>query len=207
MIAAPLRKVTPLFLAEEDHAKTGSHCLAVVETATLPALAAEFLAEGYYLEDISGLMACEGAVSVYHFDSFDAPCRATVLAVAPHEAPVFPSIAAVYGGAEWHERETHDFFGFTYEGNPNPIPLLLPDTMADIHPLAKPDGARAHLAVIFSAENRGRNEISRATGFTMLDLPAPEPAAPAAGEAAPETAATAGNAKTPKDTGKKGSGQ
>lgn len=33
----------------------------------------------------------------------------------------------VYKGANWHERETHEMFGVTFDGHPNQIPLLLPD--------------------------------------------------------------------------------
>ena len=178
MIAAPLKNAQTLFLAEENHAKTGSACLAVVEAGNLAALAQAFLDAGFHLEDVSGLDAAEGAVSVYHFDHFDEPCRTTVLVVAPHDNAVFPSIAPVYEGAEWHERETRDFFGFTYENNPNLIPLLLPDDMVDVHPLTKAEGARASLATLFAAEGRERTVVSKADGFTLLDVLVEEETAP-----------------------------
>lgn len=182
MIATPLQKAPCLFLAEENHAKSGSACLAVVEAKNLLQLAKDFLAAGYHLEDVSGLDTVDGAVSVYHFDHFDAPCRATLLVVAPHEAASFPSIASVYHGAEWHERETRDFYGFIYEGNPNLIPLLLPEDMENVHPLRKEEGARASLAAIFSAEGRTRKIVKKADGFTLLDVPVKEEPAPAAEE-------------------------
>jgi len=47
-----------------------------------------------------------------------------------------PTISAVFPGANWHERETHDFFGIRFAGHPNLIPLLLPED-ADYHPLRK----------------------------------------------------------------------
>lgn len=174
MIAAPLKNAPALFLAEEDYAGTGSTCLAVIEAKNLIPLAKHFLTAGFYLEDVSGLVTSDGAVSVYHFDHFDAPCRTTVLIVAPHEHASFPSIARIYQGAEWHERETRDFFGFTYEDNPNFIPLLLPDDMADVHPLEKPEEARATLATLFSAPGRQRKIVHVAEGFTLLDIPAKE---------------------------------
>ncbi|MDR3073922.1 MAG: NADH-quinone oxidoreductase subunit C [Deltaproteobacteria bacterium] len=174
MIPSPLKNAACLFLAKENHAKCGSDFLAAVDPKTLVDLARAFLDAGFHLEDVSGLTAGEGAVSVYHFSHFDEPCRCTVLAVAPKG--VFPSIASVYQGAEWHERETRDFFGFTYEGNPNFIPLLLPENMAEIHPLIKEAGSRAPLAVLFSPEGRGREILAKAEGFTLLDEPVREAA-------------------------------
>lgn len=197
MIASPLKNAETLFLAEEDHGKTGSSCLAVIEAGNLLALAQDFLDAGFHLEDVSGLDAAEGAVSIYHFDHFDQPCRATVLVVAPHDKAVFPSIAAVYQGAEWHERETRDFFGYTYENNPNLIPLLLPDDMADVHPLAKGETARAPLAALFSAEGRDRAIVRKADSFTLLDVPVKEEPAPAPAVKA-EPAPEAKEAETPK---------
>jgi NADH-quinone oxidoreductase subunit C len=42
----------------------------------------------------------------------------------------------VFPGANWHERETHDFFGIVFLGHPDLSPLLLPED-ADFHPLRK----------------------------------------------------------------------
>ncbi|CAK7030590.1 MAG: NAD(P)H-quinone oxidoreductase subunit J, chloroplastic [Desulfovibrio sp.] len=176
-----------LFLAKEDHAKTGSAALAVVEAADLIKMAEGFYAAGYYLEDVSGLDTADGAVSVYHFDHFDmTDARVTALALRPHDTPVFPSIASIYQGAEWHERETRDFYGYIYEGNPNLIPLLLPDDMMDVHPLVK-EGGRATLLSLFGNEGRPREVVKKADSFTLLDMPEPEPTPEPA--PAPEAAA------------------
>jgi NADH-quinone oxidoreductase subunit C len=40
--------------------------------------------------------------------------------------PRVASIADVYGGADWHERETWEMYGFAFEGHPNLIHLYLP---------------------------------------------------------------------------------
>ena len=173
MIPAPLASFDLLYLAREDHARTGSAWLGVMALQDIPAIAKALLAAGYHLEDISGLDAAEGAVAAYHFDHCTTPGRITLLALAPHDAPVFPSIAAIYQGAEWHERETRDFFGYVFTDNPNFIPLLLPDDMADIHPLKKPEAARASLLTLFAGEGRGSEVQRKAEGFTLLDQPAP----------------------------------
>lgn len=38
---------------------------------------------------------------------------------------IFPSISAIYQGAELHEREIHDLFGIIFEGHPNLKPIVL----------------------------------------------------------------------------------
>jgi NADH-quinone oxidoreductase subunit C len=37
------------------------------------------------------------------------------------------SLAGVWAGANWHERETFEMFGVVFDGHPNLVPLLLPD--------------------------------------------------------------------------------
>ena len=178
MIPTPLKNAECLFLTKENQAKVGYAALAVVEADRLIPLCKDFLAAGYHLEDVSGMVSADGAVSMYHFAHFDIPGRAALMVVAPLDAPSFPSIASVYQGAEWHERETRDFFGFNYENNPNFIPLLLAETMADVHPLLKEEGNLASLSTIFSAPGREREVVKQADGFTLLDVPEKEEAAP-----------------------------
>ena len=38
-----------------------------------------------------------------------------------------PSITPLFPTANWHERETHDFFGIVFDGHPNPRPLIMPE--------------------------------------------------------------------------------
>jgi NADH-quinone oxidoreductase subunit C len=38
-----------------------------------------------------------------------------------------PSVTGLFPTADWHERETHDFYGIDFDGHPDPRPLLLPD--------------------------------------------------------------------------------
>jgi NADH-quinone oxidoreductase subunit C len=46
------------------------------------------------------------------------------------------SLASVWAGANWHERETFEMFGVVFDGHPNLVPLLLPDGFEG-HPLRK----------------------------------------------------------------------
>lgn len=50
--------------------------------------------------------------------------------------PRIPTISGVYGGADWHEREAWEMFGFWIEGHPNLIHLYLPGAFEG-YPLRK----------------------------------------------------------------------
>jgi NADH:ubiquinone oxidoreductase subunit C len=54
----------------------------------------------------------------------------------PRDTPVVASIASVYAGAKWHERETHEMFGIDFEGAARLDTLLLPEGFEG-HPLRK----------------------------------------------------------------------
>ena len=73
---------------------------------------------------------------VYDYFHPASPLRIVVRTRVPRDNPEVPTVSGVFGGANWHERETHDFFGIRFAGHPNLIPLLLPED-ADYHPLRK----------------------------------------------------------------------
>jgi NADH:ubiquinone oxidoreductase subunit C len=50
-----------------------------------------------------------------------------VRTLIPRDKPVLPTLSELYAGANWHERETYEMFGITFEDHPNLLPLLLPD--------------------------------------------------------------------------------
>ena len=54
----------------------------------------------------------------------------------PKDDATIPTLIGVYGGANWHERETAEMFGIDFEGHPNLIKLYLPDGFQG-HPLRK----------------------------------------------------------------------
>ena len=74
--------------------------------------------------------------AVYDFNHYEALCRVTIRTRVVRSKPEVPTISRIYPGANWHERETHDFFGITFVGHPCLEPLLLPED-ADYHPLLK----------------------------------------------------------------------
>jgi NADH-quinone oxidoreductase subunit C len=54
----------------------------------------------------------------------------------PKDAPEVDSIAFVYAGAEWQEREIWDLFGVSFNGHPDLRRILMPDDYPG-HPLRK----------------------------------------------------------------------
>ncbi|RYU14858.1 NADH-quinone oxidoreductase subunit C [Nocardioides iriomotensis] len=63
-----------------------------------------------------------------------------VRTLVPRDAATLPSVAAVYAGARWHERETHEMFGVDFTDDAGAVlaldKLLLPEQFEG-HPLRK----------------------------------------------------------------------
>ena len=53
-----------------------------------------------------------------------------------HDSPSIPSVADVYPGANWHEREAAEMFGIDFVGHPDLTKLYLPDSFEG-YPLRK----------------------------------------------------------------------
>ncbi|GAA3524331.1 NADH-quinone oxidoreductase subunit C [Aeromicrobium panaciterrae] len=53
--------------------------------------------------------------------------RIRVEVVAPDSDPHIPSIVSIYPTADWHERETYDFFGIIFDGHPALTRIMMPD--------------------------------------------------------------------------------
>ncbi|MDR1578550.1 MAG: NADH-quinone oxidoreductase subunit C [Deltaproteobacteria bacterium] len=121
------RSLGALSVSRHDLAKEGLTVSAFLPLAALIQAAQELKQARYSLLDISALEAKEGFVVTYHFDSLDQPARLAIRILAPKKKPLAPSLWSIFQGAEWHEREAADFFGLVFDGNPNLVPLLLPD--------------------------------------------------------------------------------
>ncbi|WP_419788297.1 NADH-quinone oxidoreductase subunit C [Pseudodesulfovibrio sp.] len=137
-------------VAREDKGKTG-HAWSVFLAPGQIVKAAERLYEAEYsLEDIFALDFEEGFMVLYHFNRWLVDERVVLRVIVPRDNPVVPSIASVFQGAEWHERETRDFHGVRFEGNPNLVPLLMPVESADLFPLVKSDKVRKSVKDLLS---------------------------------------------------------
>jgi len=121
-----------------DCALKGYHLDATITPEKVAAAAAQLDRAGLSLDTITGVdWLAEGKMEVV-YDYFHplTGLRVAVRARVPRENPEIPTIASVFPGANWHERETHDFFGIEFIGHPNLSPFLLPED-ATYHPLRK----------------------------------------------------------------------
>lgn len=92
----------------------------------------------FMIEAITGVdwLAERQLEAVYDFTHVGTGERVAIRVRIPRDMPVLPTISHIFCGADWHERETHDFFGIIFKGHPQLIPLLLPED-ARFHPLRK----------------------------------------------------------------------
>lgn len=127
----------PCVLATE-YATTGFHLDATVLAEQITRAAELLLAYGFFIETITGVdWLKENQLEViYDFNHWQELCRVVVRVRLDRGKPEIPTISGIYQGANWHERETHDFFGIVFTGHPDLSPLLLPED-ADFHPLLK----------------------------------------------------------------------
>ncbi|MET9866949.1 NADH-quinone oxidoreductase subunit C, partial [Streptomyces sp. NPDC006386] len=104
------------------------------------------------------------------------PLRRLLLrTTVPHEAPALPSAVGVYAGAAWHERETHEMFGVTFEGHPALDHLLLPENFEG-HPLRKDFVLAARVAKAWpGAKEPGESEHGGPKRRQMLPPGVPDP--------------------------------
>lgn len=65
--------------------------------------------------------------AVYHLLSMTHNRRIRLEVAVPDSDPHIPSVVAVYPTADWHERETWDFFGIVFDGHPALTRILMPD--------------------------------------------------------------------------------
>jgi NADH-quinone oxidoreductase subunit C len=65
--------------------------------------------------------------AVYHLTSLTYRRRVRVEVAVTVEDPHVPSAVSVYPTADWHERETWDFFGIVFDGHPNLTRIEMPD--------------------------------------------------------------------------------
>jgi len=64
---------------------------------------------------------------VYGLLSMSGHARVTLKVELPEENPRVPSVVDVWPTANWHERETYDFFGIEFTGHPDLTRILLPE--------------------------------------------------------------------------------
>ncbi|MFI5857867.1 NADH-quinone oxidoreductase subunit C [Streptomyces parvulus] len=104
------------------------------------------------------------------------PVRRLLLrTTVPHESPALPTAVAVYAGAAWHERETHEMFGVAFEDHPALDHLLLPEGFEG-HPLRKDFVLAARVAKAWpGAKEPGESDHGGPRRRQMLPPGVPDP--------------------------------
>lgn len=126
-----------------DPAATGQTLLLYLDKGVLKDAVKRLDTAGYHIEDVMGADVAEGYELSYHFGLFqNGANRVTLKVHVPHDSAKVPTVSDVFPGAQWHERETKDFYGVTFEGISNDTPILLSADMADAAPLRKEEGDR-----------------------------------------------------------------
>ena len=119
-----------------DYAERGYHFEIDLKVDQLRPFVQSMLDEQMYLVFVGGLHVSPAIEIIYQFANYERPCR-IVLRVAVDSNNTIPTISDIYQGANWHERETRDFYGVTFTDHPNLIPLILAEEDVDLKPLLK----------------------------------------------------------------------
>jgi NADH-quinone oxidoreductase subunit C len=92
----------------------------------IAALRAARDAGAQFFDWLSAVDEQPGCSIVCHLYDPDRRSRLLVRTRIPDRGSL-PTAIGVFAGASWHERETHEMFGVTFDGHPNLVPLLLPE--------------------------------------------------------------------------------
>jgi len=65
--------------------------------------------------------------TVYHIVSYSNNWVAEITVDLPYDDPRVDSVSLLWGGANWHERETYDMYGIIFDGHPKLERILLPE--------------------------------------------------------------------------------
>nr|MBF0222863.1 NADH-quinone oxidoreductase subunit C [Desulfobulbaceae bacterium] len=121
-----------------EYTSKGFHLSVTISPDDVVSAAKQLLKQEFFLEAVTGVdwLKENQMEVVYDYNHWNENCRVVVRTFLNRETPELPTISEVYSGANWHERETHDFFGIKFLGHPDLSPFLLPED-ADYHPLLK----------------------------------------------------------------------
>jgi NADH:ubiquinone oxidoreductase subunit C len=85
-----------------------------------------------HLSAITGVDTGDGIELLYHFwDGYGL----TLCVLLPRQEPRIATLTDLIPGAAYYEREVIEMLGVTFEGHPDPRPLLLPDDWSGEAPL------------------------------------------------------------------------
>lgn len=132
-----------------DFEARGYHaCLLPESSDLMPELAKVLLDQEYFMGFVTACHTEPAIQALYQFARYDVNHRIMVRCPAAGDNSV-PTISHIYHGADWHERETHDFFGLRFRGHPNMAPFILDSSDKDLKPLLKDEAKLKSVDEIF----------------------------------------------------------
>ncbi|MCP4673765.1 MAG: NADH-quinone oxidoreductase subunit C [Desulfobacula sp.] len=122
---------------EVDYKKQGYHVEVLLEKNQVRSFAKIMLEKEFYLNFVTAVHIESGFQAVYQFGHFEESCH--VNAKAETCDGTIETICDIFDGANWHERETHDFYGLKFSNHPDLRVLILDEEDYDLNPLLKND--------------------------------------------------------------------
>lgn len=133
--------------SERTYSQRGYDAIVELDKSRVQDFAAFMYAEGFYLSFMTAVHVLPSTVVIYDFAHFDYRFRVAGVAAAT-EDNVVPTVVDIYSSAAWYEREIRDFFGVSFEGNPDMRPLILMEGDENFHPLLKSEEDVKQLASV-----------------------------------------------------------
>lgn len=90
---------------------------------------------------------------IYHLSSYKNACMLQIRAELPRDDPSIESVTPLWGGADWHERETYDMYGIIFKNHPKLERVLTPEG-TDFFPFRKDFKLLDHWKIDW--ENKGK---------------------------------------------------
>lgn len=149
-----IQTILPEAVKDSSYNETGHHLDITVSSESLVQLVEVLDQKGFYLVDVTAVDLIPEIEVVYHFALWQKLYRIIVRAYIPRNHPEIPTISHIYPGADWHERETFDFFGIKFLNHPELKRLLLPED-ADFHPLLKKESLLEKVEAVRSGFRKG----------------------------------------------------
>jgi NADH-quinone oxidoreductase subunit C len=90
----------------------------------------EYLKDGLGFDHcscVAGVDRVDRLQTVYHICSYTSNITIEIVVDLPSDNPEVDSVTPLWGGANWHERETYDMFGIIFKGHPRLERILLPE--------------------------------------------------------------------------------
>jgi NADH-quinone oxidoreductase subunit C len=126
------KKIAEKFPSGVTIASTGPHTINATADKDVLLQVCEFIKNELDFEHVSSVggvdwLAENKMQTVYHITSYANRVTLEIVVDLPRDKPEVDSISNLWGGANWHERETFDMFGIIFKGHPRLERILNPE--------------------------------------------------------------------------------